>query len=502
MVMNHKETLEELEERYKVLTKSKESISIVKLEKGLDFTPFPKQKEFIELTNKAQIIYWMGAHQTGKTTLAKQIVRAWATGYYPEDWEGKRFDRPTKGIIIGHSAMSVNSLLKTSLLGNHFTNVSGIIPLNSQKKLNKQGSLFDTKMGRSLIKYQGSETVYSSLLFRTFLQGNMGIEGETDVDWIWIDEMPKLSFLAVASNRTICVKDSVIIMTATPEKDYISDTVKMFLFHKKEDLDAPKEMKRPNIVYDNIVYINSSWSDHPNITEENKVKMRKLYLPHQLEVAEHGLPKLGASNVFQFNRSSYVTSPFVIPNYYTRINGMDVGINDPTAIVYGAIDTDTKVIHIINEYKKNNMMPSQHHAKIQSLNLNHENTNLKQDIRKPHIIDMSSNNRSIGETIPDMETVLKAYQKLGWNVLPAKRMLRERKNSTIQKIYQLIDEKKLVIFDNCINLIDEIENYRRDEEHRIIDGQDDHLIDALLYLIEHVTENFITYPVSNKSTYY
>jgi hypothetical protein len=59
------------------------------------FKPYPLQSEFVRLTATNDNLCLSGANRTGKTSLVgRYLLPVWLTGDYPEDWEGRRWERP------------------------------------------------------------------------------------------------------------------------------------------------------------------------------------------------------------------------------------------------------------------------------------------------------------------------------------------------------------------------------------------------------------------------
>src|SRR5262249_1405262 len=61
------------------------------------YKPYDRQRAFHEAGAKCRERMLCAANQSGKTYCAGMEVAMHATGRYPPDWKGKRFDRPTVG---------------------------------------------------------------------------------------------------------------------------------------------------------------------------------------------------------------------------------------------------------------------------------------------------------------------------------------------------------------------------------------------------------------------
>ena len=61
------------------------------------FKPYPKQLEFIAATKDHNEVVLQAGNQLGKSEVGSYMAAVFATGLYPDDWQGRRFDGPTRG---------------------------------------------------------------------------------------------------------------------------------------------------------------------------------------------------------------------------------------------------------------------------------------------------------------------------------------------------------------------------------------------------------------------
>lgn len=145
--------------------------------------------------------------------------------------------------------------------------------------------------------------------------------------------------------------------------------------------------------------------------------------------------------------------------------GMDFGyINDPTAIVWGRYDKKDKVIYIIGEYFKKNMLNDEITEKIKNLGLSKE------------VITADS---------ADQKSIEEIRRKGIYRI----RAARKGPDSIINGIGWLL-QNKIIIDERCKNLIEEFENYtwqkdkKTNEYINIPIDSFNHGIDALRYALE------------------
>lgn len=74
--------------------------------------------------------------------------------------------------------------------------------------------------------------------------------------------------------------------------------------------------------------------------------------------------------------------------------------------------------------------------------------------------------------------ILTEYQNAGLNLGLAVNAV----EAGILKVYRMMTQGKLKIFKSCTNTLEEFRLYRRDEDGKVI-KEDDHLMDAMRYLI-------------------
>ena len=90
-------------------TRSKNQITL--------YQPYPKQRQFHAMGADKDERLLSAGNQLGKTWAGSYEAAYHATGMYPDWWEGRRWDRPTKGWVGGESSTVVRDTSQTLLLG-------------------------------------------------------------------------------------------------------------------------------------------------------------------------------------------------------------------------------------------------------------------------------------------------------------------------------------------------------------------------------------------------
>jgi phage terminase large subunit len=185
-----------------------------------------------------------------------------------------------------------------------------------------------------------------------------------------------------------------------------------------------------------------------------------------------------SSTRFPLSKQGKKTDRFGIPLEWERVIGMDVGLRNPTAAVFGAIDPKEGELVIYNEYyKANTLVPE--HAK-----------NLKPLIDEIHAgrlrfmkIDPSAKNKTDpvnGKSIQGL------FQEYGMFFSPANNHI----EAGILKVNSYVERGKIKIYHTCVNTVREHLGYKFPELDIDDDKnpdekplkKDEHSCDALRYL--------------------
>lgn len=418
---------------------------------GQPFSPNKKQLEYFATGLVARERALIAANRFGKTLSVSMEVCAHLTGNYPDWWNGYRYDRPLNVWVAGVSNKETNQNLKTYYVGD----------------VNKLGwihpdLILDYKPLENLYLIQHSSGGISKLRFKSFEQGREAWQAEK-VDIVHPDEeMPYLIYSeALTRTATTAQGDHGMIMPSlTPLKG-----MTLFLLHfmqKKVNEDEVKNVASGE-VHNSIVYVSATHDDADHIPPEEKLRLHNSYSPHEREARTKGIPSLGSGLIYPILESELVYSPFEIPDYWPRCYGMDFGWHN-TAAVFLARDPDTLITYLYGEYLAGQLTPQQH---------------------ANHLLRMGCDwmwgaYDGAGEsaTQDDGENLVELYRRAGIsNWVPAdKRSV----GKGIFTVLQLMETGMLKISSSCTKTLTELRMYARDENGKIIKGND-HLLDAMRY---------------------
>lgn len=318
-----------------------------------DFRPYPKQKEFLDLGATKRERLLIAGNQNGKTHTGAYEAACHLTGLYPKDWQGRRWDRPTKGWIAGETSLVVRDVQQKKLCGEPGVSDlfgSGMIPrdLFVDKPSLARGvtDAYDTIQVRHV---SGGVSVGR---FKSYEQGRTKFQGES-IDWGWADEEPPEDVYSEFLTRTVATK-GMTYLTFTPLKGR-SSVVMRFLDEPSADRGV----------------VSMTIDDALHISPEEREKIIAGFLPHEREARARGVPTLGSGRIFTTLEESIVEAPVeYVPAHWVKLWGIDFGINHPFAAVLILWDRDNDVIHVHHAHRVKDALPIQHAAAMKPIGAN------------------------------------------------------------------------------------------------------------------------------------
>jgi len=431
----------------------------------------PKHRAFFDAGALYNERLFLAANRIGKSISGAFESACHATGVYPSWWRGKRFDKPTKGWVVGSTARSTRDVVQKELIGPMGAWGTGMIP---KDKLGQSFALQGVPQGIDIIHIKHISGGWSSIGFKNYEQKLDAFFG-TDMDWIWMDEECPQEIYNECLLRTMTT-NGIVYVTFTPLKgltpmvvkfsetaDYLAGAEKLIgiSIEKDENDEDDGEDARFKGFKTHKAIIQAGWDDAPWLTEEKKEQMLADTAPHLREARRSGKPSMGSGNVYPISIESLLVKPFPIPDYYKRMFALDVGWN-VTAAVWAAIDPQTDTIYIYDEYYGKEAPPAVHAAAIRV-----------RGTWIPGVIDPAARGRSTS----DGTQLLRAYRDLGLNLLPANNEV----DSGIQNLWQRMTTGNFKVFNTLQEWPKEFVLYRRDLKGRIM-KEKDHLMDTTRYV--------------------
>ena len=188
----------------------------------------------------------------------------------------------------------------------------------------------------------------SNCIMKTYEQGWRKWQG-TAPHVIWMDEEPEdneaQGKIYSEARTRIITSNGVIMVTFTP---LLGNTE---LVIRYTDDDSDKKM-----------VVEASWDDVPHLNDIKKADALAGYQSWEILSRTAGVPMMGEGKIFTTPEEEIICDPFEIPSYFTRINGIDFGLDHPFACVKIAIDRDNDIIYAYDDYRKKGELNMAVHA--------------------------------------------------------------------------------------------------------------------------------------------
>lgn len=210
-------------------------------------------------------------------------------------------------------------------------------------------------------------------------------------------------------------------------------------------------------------YTTAGMVDVPHVDAKTRLEMERNTPPHLRGARMRGEPSLGAGAVYPVNPDDLRVAPFAIPDYFRRGYALDVGWNR-TAALWGAHDVDNDILYLTSEHYQGQQPPAVHAAAIKA-----------RGEWMTGIIDPASQ----GSSQLDGKKIADEYKKQGLNLTFADNAV----EAGIQAVYERLVTGRLKVFSTLPNWFNEYRFYIRDEKTGKVKKANDHLMDAMRYLV-------------------
>jgi len=411
------------------------------------------QRRFIASTAEYISSLLMAANRVGKTYTGCLVDSIHATGNYPDDWEGHRFDHAPLIWVLGYSGEKIRDLLQAPIVGNYSMGSleGGLIPT---ELIADSLPMMGTPRCVREVRVRHISGGISRIQFWSYSQGQHALMGDS-VDWYHIDEEPKDSKIyPQVVTRTLTGdqgKGGRGILTFTPENGR-TELVVSFMDNPGES----QYMQR------------ATWDDAKHLTEEMKEAIIALYPPYQRDMRTKGLPLLGSGLIFDLDIEDNKVKPFECPDHWFMINGMDFGWDHPQAHVQLWWDKDDGCIYVAKAWKKRKTQPYEAWQYVKSWAKG---------------VPTSWPHDGLQTEKGSAKAQKSYYEESGWEMLSKHATWPTGDNGVeqgIMEIYKLLKLNKLRFIGEMADLFEELLNYHRDDNGKIVKIQDD-LICAIRY---------------------
>jgi len=324
----------------------KEQEDRVRFNRKDSYSPYGWQEQFINASKDCFQLLAMTGNRCGKTYTGAYIMACHLTGLYPKWWKGRKFLKPIKAWSIGASTLTVRDILQSELLGawdDPDAYGTGAIPKHCiVGTVNRSG----VPGGIEVVQVRHVSGGISTCAFKSYemtLDKFMG----TSIDVVWLDEEAPKSIYTQCVTRTATTK-GIVYLTFTPEHG-LTPLVRDFM----EDL-KPGQF-----------FVTASWDDAPHLDSSTKEQLLAIYSPEERKMRTQGLPFLGDGVCFPLNPEDIIVDPFLLPEHYLKIIGVDLGYSPhPNGTACVAFDGDTETYYLYDEHSNTKENISTHAAAI------------------------------------------------------------------------------------------------------------------------------------------
>jgi phage terminase large subunit-like protein len=421
---------------------------------------YPSQKAFFMAGSSGvhqRLIY--GGNQGGKTLCCAAEVSWHLTGDYPDWWTGKRFDKPIRVWAVGESGQLVRDTLQKKLCGDQEFG-TGVIPLESFGKKPVMVPGGTGAIDTMFITHQTDGVIdgASSLTFKSFEMRREKLQGET-IDLIWIDERPSEEIYSELLART-SASDGHVIVSFTPIGEGAAAGV------------TYKFLSEPSA--DRAVFRIAS-SEVKHISEARREELSSSYSDAEREARVEGTPQLGTGPIFPLELLPAIVKSFNpdsdIPVYARWCVGIDFGFGHPFAAALIAWAHDTGQIWVVDSFRMERSSALYHVQRIHNMT-----RGLRIPVAWPH--DGAQHDKGSGLSL-SMQ-----YKNFGAKMMAGHAVNHGTKMNSIEpalsEMREMMFGGKLIIAGHNNELVDEIRNYHRDEDFKIVKQRDD-LVSAVRY---------------------
>ena len=323
------------------------------------YDPYPFQLRFHETSKDASQRVLCAGNRVGKTKSGASETCFHLTGLYPPWWKFRKYKDPIVAWVGGVSTETCRDIAQAELLGRPGDPEAlgtGAIPRSCIIETQRKPGV-PNAVAMAIIRHVSGGNSY--VYFKAFNQWNEPWMGSA-VDVVWLDEEPPREIYTQGVTRTLASKQGgMCFMTYTPESG-MSETTSQFF----TDL-RPGQSLSHGSWDDASESITTTQKKVPgHLTEAAMEQLLQALPPHEREMRKYGRPTIGSGLVFPIPEEKLLCEPFVIPEHFERIAGIDFGYDHPTAVCWCALDPDEDIIYVYDVYRRAKMSPEQHSIAI------------------------------------------------------------------------------------------------------------------------------------------
>ncbi len=392
-----------------------------------------------------------GGNRTGKTECGAVEAIYMARGNHPFRENKKN----VSGWVVSLSKQVQRDVSQKKIL--HYLNplwIQEIVMLQGKKDFPESGII-------DYIKIKNIFGGISTIGFKSCDQGREKFQG-TSLDFVWFDEEPPFEIYLECKMRVLDKKGD-LFGTMTPLKGLTWVYDEIFLNTKNDS---------------EIWFEQMEWKDNPFLDKKEIEYFEKSLSKDDLEARKYGRFMSSTGLVYkEFDSEVNVIEPFSVPKDWYDSISIDPGLNNPLACHWYAVDYDGNVFVIAEHFEANKDI-DYHANKIKEIC---KILDWKQDSngRYEAYIDSAAGQR----TLNGVKSVAELFFERGINVnTKVNKDLFSGIAQVKSYLRNSLNESKLFIFSNCVNLIREFKTYFWGAGDNPI-KKDDHCLDELRYYL-------------------
>jgi phage terminase large subunit-like protein len=308
----------------------------------LYYRPYEKQAEFHDAGATARERLLCAGNRIGKTHCGASELAMHLTGFYPDWWKGKRFDKEVRAWAAGVTNESTRDVVQEKLIGPPFRRAEwghGLIPkdrLGEFSMARGTPDLIDT------ISIRHESGGYSTLQFKSYAEGREKWQG-VGLEVCWLDEECPEQLYLEAITRTNETR-GIVFTTFTPMQ---GGTTLVNRFFNEDSADRH-------------VTTATIW-DAEHFTDEDRERIEASYPDYERDARTRGIPTLGSGRVFEISEDDIRCDPvWPLPRHWGQIIGVDFGYTHPAATVLLAHDRDKDIVYVAKAHRASRMTPREH----------------------------------------------------------------------------------------------------------------------------------------------
>lgn len=415
----------------------------------------PWQWDFLAAENGNPERAALCANGVGKTWLGGYGTAMHLTGEYPSWWPGRRFNHPVLAWVGSITNETQREYTQAALLGNDLGESlgTGLIPYEKiiGKVKTRQAGIADVA-DVCYVRHKAGGV--SKVIFKTYEQGWRKWQGGAP-HIVWLDEEPDDMRIYTECQTRVLRTNGMVYATLTP---LLGQTDLILHFQ------SPKAK--------GVWWIGATWEDVPHLDQGEKQRLKDSYPDHEVQARTAGVPMMGEGRVFTTPEDEIRVSPFELPPWFSRIKGIDFGIDHPAAVSDLAWDRDKDILYVTRTWKKKGAEAEDH---IDAIN----ETDPWVPVAWPH--DGTNREKSSGIRLKDFY-VNKQVRMLGQSA----RYKNDKGGSQavepiILEVQGRIRNGGFKVFSTCRDFFEEYRNYHR-KDGRLVARMDD-VLKATFYAV-------------------